>query len=234
MNNILLSIDWDYFIPIKREWCGSYLENSKNVQALWYKRYFKYNSVGRNIVNEVKVGKIINGFWEKINKAFYVKKDAKIYVTDSHKWSYKIAKENNCKYVINVDAHSDLGYEGIQSLLFEVNCSNWLGKLLGDGLIKGASIIYSPYTYENKDIFREINDKFSLRYHGFSDIKDNVNIYAIHVCRSGMWTPPWLDNSFYNFVKKSGRKIVKKYCSLRQWAPKDIRLSDRLDYLYYS
>ena len=25
----LLSIDWDYFIPLKKEWAGSYIENTK-------------------------------------------------------------------------------------------------------------------------------------------------------------------------------------------------------------
>ncbi|KHD38747.1 arginase [Clostridium acetobutylicum] len=232
MNNVLLSIDWDYFIPIKREWCESYLESNKNVQAIWYKRYFKYNNIGIDIANEVKVGKIIDGFWEKINRIFNIRKDAKVYVTDSHKWSYRIAKENDCKYVFNIDAHSDLGYEGIKSLMFEVNCSNWLGKLLGDNIIKNASIIYSPYTYENKEAFNEINNEFHVNYCKLANIESCNNVYSIHVCRSGMWTPPWLDKYFFDFVGASKRKIVKENCSLRQWKPKDINLSERLDYLY--
>ncbi|PJI09471.1 MULTISPECIES: arginase [Clostridium] len=234
MANVLLSIDWDYFIPIRREWCGSYLESSKKVQALWYKRYFAYKDMGRNIVNEVRVSNTINKFWGNINNVFDIKNDVNLYVTDSHKWSYDIAKEYDCKYVFNIDAHSDLGYEGIKSFMFEVNCSNWLGKLLGNNISKGASILYSPYTYENKDEFDEINRKFPINYCNLDDVKKDTNVSVIHICRSGMWTPPWIDKYFYSFIRSAKRNVIKKYCSIRNWNPKNITLSQKIDYLYCS
>lgn len=234
MVKALLSIDWDYFIPIKREWCGSYFESKKNVQALWYKRYFKCRENGENIIDEVKVGVDLNEFWKKIKGVFSFDKNIKIYMTDSHKWSYNIAKNNGCNTVFNIDAHSDLGYEGLNSLMFEVNCSNWFGKLFGDNIINKGYVIYSPYTYENKDEFKEINNKFAINYCNVKKINSKIDISTIHICRSGMWTPPWLDYEFYKFCYGILGNHIIKYCPTRNWNVESMTLSEKLDYLYCS
>ncbi|WP_234121713.1 arginase [Clostridium hydrogenum] len=234
MVKTLLSIDWDYFIPIKREWCGSYYESVKNIQAIWYKRYFKSKEIGQDIVKEVVPGNMLNVFWRKAKDRFNIKKNINVYVTDSHKWSYDIAKENNCNYVINIDAHSDLGYEGLNSFMFEVNCSNWLGKLLYNKIAKKSLIMYSPYTYEDKNEFEVINKKFQVNYVDFNTIKKDIDIDTIHICRSGMWTPPWLDERFYSFANEiEGEHIVER-CPYRKWQVNNITLSEKLDYLYCS
>lgn len=234
MNKALLSIDWDYFIPIKREWCGSYFESKKNIQALWYKRYFKAMEKGENIVKGTVPGNILDGFWSRARKVFNISKKVKIYITDSHKWSYYIAKENNCNMVFNIDAHSDLGYEGLESAAFEVNCANWLGKLISQNIIEKAFIVYSPYTYEKKDDFKEFNDRFDIKYGEFVDIKAPINIEEIHICRSGMWTPPWLDSEFYAFSKENQGMYLIKHCPSREWKGKNITLAEKIDYLYCS
>ncbi len=45
MGKCLLSIDWDYFICSKAKGY-SYIENSKNVFDVWYKRYFMLKKAG--------------------------------------------------------------------------------------------------------------------------------------------------------------------------------------------
>ena len=60
----------------------------------------------------------------------------RIYVSDSHALSYKIAEKFEVDEVYLFDAHSDLGYGGLASLQFNVNCANWLGKLLQNRIIK--------------------------------------------------------------------------------------------------
>ena len=47
-----------------------------------------------------------------------------------------------------------LGYGGLASLHFELNCANWLGKLFKDNIVKRANIFYSPYTLENQKILK--------------------------------------------------------------------------------
>lgn len=228
MRKNLLSIDWDYFIPIKREWCGSYIENKRNKINMWYKRYFEAMKKGENIEKSVRAGKEIMGFWNKIKQHFIIKEKTKIYISDSHKISYYIAKDNGCDEVINFDAHSDLGYGGMKSLDFELNCANWLGKLLKNEIVKRVSIVYSPYTYENKEEFQEINHNFHVDYPDMEDFKDKMIVDYIHICRSGSWTPPWLDCRFYEFIKalNMNYKVVK--CPRRRWNPEKLTLSDKI------
>ena len=132
------------------------------------------------------------------------------------------------------DAHSDLGYGGLMSLNFEVNCSNWLGKLLKDKYIKEAYIFYSPYTVEKPEYFKQINSMYDVKYWDF-DVLDNLDkcivVSAIHICRSGAWTPPWLDNKFIQFVDALGLPYEIVNCPERKWDTVNISLADQIYYL---
>ncbi|WP_123054625.1 hypothetical protein [Clostridium sp. JN-1] len=49
MENILLSIDWDYFMPYIKNWNGSCIENKRNIIKQWYKKYFESKTNGIDI-----------------------------------------------------------------------------------------------------------------------------------------------------------------------------------------
>ncbi|WIF94109.1 arginase [Caminicella sporogenes] len=234
MGKILLSIDWDYFIPINKEWCSSYIENKKNIISLWYKRYIENKIKGKNIEHLIDVSPETYLFWNKLKKYFKIHNSTKVYISDSHKFSYIIAKKHNCSEVFSFDAHSDLGYSGINSLDFKLNCSNWLGKLLKDNYVKKATIIYSPYTYENKEDFKEFNEKFNINYIKFQNLPKNIDISVIHICRSGAWTPPWLDFKFYKFINELNLKYKIINCPNRKWNTKNIDLASQINYLLCS
>lgn len=223
----LLSIDWDYFIPVYERWSGSYLENKRNIMMIWYKRYFENKRHGIDIENSIREGKELKTFLKLIKKYFTFSKNVKMYVSDSHKFSYYITKDNKCSRVINFDAHSDLGYGGLKSLDFELNCANWLGKLLKNKIVQDVNIVYSPYTHETSEEFSEINKTFNVKYPGI-DYLPEIKIDAIHVCRSGSWTPPWLDNKFYKFINSFNilYKIID--CPERKWCPQKLTLADRI------
>ncbi|MFD3157743.1 arginase [Haloimpatiens sp. FM7330] len=237
MGKVLLSIDWDYFIPIKSEWCGSYLENKKSITNLWYKRYLKSKMQGIDIQKYMYVDKGAKSFWSTIKKIFGISKNVKLYISDSHKLSYYIAKEYKCDKVYSFDAHSDLGYGGLKSLEFELNCANWLGKLLKGKIIKEANIVYSKYSRETPKEFCEINNKFDVNYYNKKEIMSCSNIplkdvQAVHICRSGAWTPPWLDDKFSKFVHNCNMNYKVIDCPVRKWNIKKLNLSQQLDYLY--
>ena len=138
----ILSIDWDYFIPLKKGWSGSYIENKRNRYAIWYQRYFEAKEYGEDLESSITVdNKLMENFIETLRLKFNIEKDAKLYVSDSHKMAYYIAKEYKCKSIYSFDAHTDLGYGGLPSLQFEINCANWLGKLMNDSIIETAYII---------------------------------------------------------------------------------------------
>lgn len=231
MRKCLLSIDWDYFIHTQKENWGSYIENSKNVINLWYKRYIQAKALGKDIQKSFQLSSCIDGFWEKIKVNFIFAKGIKAYVSDSHVLSYDLARKQGCKTVYLFDAHADLGYGGLSSLDFEANCANWLGKLLKDKWIEEANIIYSPHTAEKPEYFKKINNVYNIRYPVFDDLDTGIEVSAVHICRSGAWTPPWLDERFTQFVHSSGIAYELKGCPARKWDTTNISFSEQICYM---
>jgi len=233
MKKCLLSVDWDYFIFTRDNW-GSYIENKKCLIDLWYKKYIQAKARGEEIMEAYRLTSELDGFWRRIRKQFGIAGDTKVYVSESHALSYKIAKENNCSSVYLFDSHADLGYGGLSSLNFEINCSNWLGKLLKDRIINEARIFYSPHTSERPEHFRQMNSLYDIRYCSYKNLdnmKDSIVITAVHICRSGAWTPPWLDDRFVKFVDDLGVPYETVDCPERKWDPENISLSDEIYYL---
>lgn len=231
MGNCLLSIDWDYFISTGNSTIGSYIENKRTIIDLWYKRYLQSLKIGVNIMKSFELSSDIDNFWDRIKKTFIFDKNLKFYVSDSHSLSYNIAKQCECNTVYLFDAHSDLGYGGISSLDFEINCANWLGKLFKDQVIEKAYVIYSPYTFEKPDYFKPMNDIYNIEYPKFEELNRYINVSAIHICRSGAWTPPWYDNKFIEFINKSGITYSIIDCPMRTWDTENITLSDEIYYM---
>lgn len=231
MSNVLISIDWDYFMPYIRTWNVSYLENKKNIDKQWYKIFIKNKLKGIDVTKSMNVGIEIYSFWTKIKKCFRFTDKTIIIVSESHKMSYQIAEENYCREVYSFDAHSDLGYGGIDSLNYELNCANWLGKLLKNSLIDRANIIYSSYSAENPEDFKEINQLYNIVYRSWETLGKNISASIIHICRSGAWTAPWLDDKFFSFIKEAGFKYKVIDCFKRDWNPDKINLSEQIDYM---
>lgn len=227
----LLSIDWDYFISTNYETIYSYVENKKSLLDAWYKRYFQEKSKGRNLLNYFQLSGEIEGFWKKIQRVFKFDPNIKVFVSDSHALSYTIAKECDCKEVYLFDAHSDLGYGGLSSLNFNVTCANWLGKLLSEKNIERATLIYSPYTKEKPDDFYPMNKVFNINYLKFNDLCGDITISAIHICRSGAWSPPWYDKKFVGFINGLGLPYKVIDCPIRKWDTKNITFSEQIQYL---
>jgi len=230
MEKCLLSIDWDYFVYTKNNW-GTYLENNRSLLNLWYIRYIQGKARGEDIQKAYHISSEVDTFWNKIKKRFKFVKNTKAYVSDSHALSYKIAIENSCKVVYLFDSHADLGYGGLSSLNFEVNCSNWLGKLLKDKQIKEANIFYSPYTAEKPENFEPMNSIYNIKYCNFKDFHKCILVSVIHICRSGAWTPPWLDNKFTQFIDALEIPYEIVNCPERKWDPDNISLSEQINYL---
>lgn len=229
----LITIDWDYFMNYMSTWNGSYIENDNNINKHWYKTYYEEKKRGIDITKIMNVGEEVNDFWSKLKQNVNFKKDTKLLLTESHLAAYKIAIENNVDSVFSFDSHSDLGYEGLDSFKFEVNCADWLGKLLYEEKIKEANIIYGPYTNEFKEEFKEINEAYNVNYLNLDKIKCDNSCDVIHICRSGCWSAPWLDNKFKAFVFESGFDYENIDIKERIWNPEGISLAEQIDYMLY-
>lgn len=208
------------------------MENSKNILDIWYKRYFMLKRLGKNLEDLYGLSQEVKVFWERIKQKFMIKPDVKVYISESHAFSYDVALNTGCTIVYLFDAHADLGYGGLRSLNFELNCANWLGKLLKDGVIEEANIVYSPYTLEKPRDFEEINDVYDVRYIVWEGIPDGIEVAAIHICRSGAWTPPWYDAKFLEFIMDSGLSNLKFIgFTPRKWDTRNISLSQQINYM---
>lgn len=227
----LLSIDWDYFISADNQEIISSVENQRTINDLWYKRYFQSKSYGIDFEKSYSLSEEVDTFWDKIKQFFQWEKDVNVYVSDSHALSYKIAEKFDVDEIYLFDAHSDLGYGGLASLKFEVNCANWLGKLLQNQIIRKAYIIYSPFTKEKPEFFKEINKAFSINYVKFKDLPKGIQTSAIHICRSGAWSPPWFDGKFIKFVKALELPYKVYQCPRRKWNPHNVTFAEKLQYM---
>ncbi len=231
MGNSLLSIDWDYFISTENQTVVSYVENKKTIIDEWYKRFIQAEAKGKNLQKYFQLSNEIDKFWDKLKQVFQFDENLKVFVSDSHTLSYEIAKNYHCDEVYLFDAHSDLGYGGLSSLDFEVNCANWLGQLLKQRQIKKAHIIYSPFTKEKPEYFKQVNKAFNINYLQFKNLPSGIKTSAIHICRSGAWSPPWFDKKFMEFVEKLGLPFKIIDCPIRKWNIKNLSFSDQLNYL---
>ena len=152
-------------------------------------------------------------------------------LTESHGAAYTEVSSSKCDVVYHLDAHSDLGYGGLEALEYEVNCANWLGMLLKEGKIKKAYIIYSPYTKEYPEEFEEIIHKYQVEFITLEElIRRNLSFKAVHMCRSGPWTPPWYDDAFYELAKAFKLPIKDQIGGKRRWNPKHLSLAERINY----
>lgn len=227
----LLSVDWDYFVFTESTYQGSYLENKRSLIDEWYKRYIISRQKGKDLRDLYRLSPEFRSFWKKIKEYFKFSDSTKVYVSDSHSLSYEIAAKNHADTVYLFDAHSDLGYGGMSALNFEVNCANWLGKLLKEGIIERAFIIYSPYTAENPEYFKAMNSRFNITYTGLDSLKRWSDVSAIHICRSGAWVPPWFDGEFMEFVGILDMPYEKINLMERKWEPEKMSLADRINYM---
>jgi hypothetical protein len=235
MRKTLLTVDWDYFIPFKKEWFFSYIENERNSLQLWYKRYIMAKLQGEDLEKSVRASSERLEFWKSIKNILPFYRGVKVFVSESHKFAYYLAKNFNCDRVISFDSHSDLGYSGLASLEFEVNCANWLGKLFKDDIIKEAMVVYSPYSLEKPSDFEEFINLYRIDFVFSVDKlpKDSL-ISVIHIARSGAWTPPWLDKDFVRFVNSLGLLYHEVGISPREWKVSKLSYGDQIFYLNFA
>ena len=231
MDKYFLSVDWDYFINVHKEKSNSYRETQQDILAKWYNEWILGVEDGDPLERHYELTDLYTRFKEEYIPKIKFKQDTKLVLTESHEAGYKEVIRSNCNIVYHLDAHSDLGYGGLEALNYEVNCANWLGVLLKEGRIKEAYIIYSPYTKEYPEEFEEITNTYHVKFITLEEwLERKISFKAVHMCRSGPWTPPWYDNQFYQLAKAFNLEIQDRIVSKRQWHPATLSLGERINY----
>lgn len=200
----LLSVDWDFFFPVYPTDAGlwhlydwGHRDAGKIfLEALWYSRAAAFKVEGMELPDTT--GEELK-FWNR----FQFNPGTKLYFADSHVEAYNQLVREGIDNVVNFDAHHDGGYEITLNQIMrsqKVDCSSWM---VGYHLA-GADIrtIYPSWkawamTDEPKPAVpmnRRVDGKRGTptKFPAFD---------RIFLCRSGGWSPSWLDSKFDQFLK---------------------------------
>lgn len=190
---VFLSIDWDYFCKEETSWDLGHLEMPLYLDAAWIARYVLmeyYRTTGEEL-----------HFWDWLFSEVKVNKD-RLYVTESHSFGALIAPEL-LGSVYLVDAHHDSwDLNGRDSRY--IFCDTWLRQLLEreNNKLTEATWVYPSWI---GDIETEDGHMNRIRrVEGFPFKIKESGVDCVHICRSGCWTPPWLDSQFIEFVNRGG------------------------------
>ena len=231
MEKNFLTIDWDYFIDVHNAKSNSYRETQEDILSKWYREYLVALEEDQHLETGYTLGAIYDEFLEEVLPNLRFDTEEELILSESHAAAYQEAINSHADYVYLWDAHSDLGYGGLEALNYEVNCANWLGKLLKERQIKKAYIIYSPYTKEETWEFDEMIKAYPICFMSLKEfLLKNPYFNKIHICRSGPWTPPWYDHTFYELAKSFHLKVKDYVGGERDWHPKNLNLSEIINY----
>ena len=211
----ILSLDWDYFIDVTEEQRATMFPETgteeidlKTQAIIWMARYASNPQLQNVSIIENQIEALTDIIYD------YSKENTKFFVAESHKEISDILLE--CKkadediYLYNVDFHHDCFNTSKEEIAHgdwikivinetgdkEIHCGNWLRHFRNIGIINEATWIKRN---DSEEPPAGIIDRI------LSDVKQLDNYLAdgidyIFFCRSGMWTPPHLDNEFVSAV----------------------------------
>lgn len=195
---IFISLDWDYFIKATAEDRASLfpdggIENlPESVKSVIWDSHYS----GKSALKKVRTVSELTD----IKKYIAGNKFEEALVVESHRYMYdfvmRSTDEDSVFKVINVDFHHDYYQFGEEDEFEEVNCGNWVIKLLK----KYKNMKYTWVCREDSDLDTdfEIPECVSIETDlnkVLSEISKEDELY-IFLCRSDMWSPPHLDSKF--------------------------------------
>lgn len=184
----ILSIDWDYFIDATKKQRASLFPDGGTEalpigiqEAIWVARYTNPHLEKISTLHDEleELRKIIEEGADK-NTIFMI--------ADSHEYIYSFingyTKTDSILHLSNIDFHHDCFGKSRK-----VHCGNWLSHMMKNAL---ASSTFEWIAREDS-LIEKING-LKLIKEDFSSLKKNWDL--VFICRSGMWSPPHLDDEF--------------------------------------
>jgi hypothetical protein len=201
-----LSVDWDYFFETPEgnpdadliemslyDW-GHGESDIFLHSAIWETRAGSILASGREMPG---LSGEEEGFWSR----FRFSPVCSIHVADSHRFGSIVFK--GFDQVINFDAHHDLGYYGE----FEgLDCGNWARRFLEGNPGSRYEVRYPRWKSWEESVQPEEVDPERWSK-GWGDDPVEVEIDRVFICRSGAWTPPWLDEGFEDFILECRKEV---------------------------
>lgn len=201
MSRYGLTVDWDYFVPEKYEWDIGHAETAIHMSLLWQTRFYLFD--------KIKVVPAVDTFWQWVQRWANVK-PASLWVSDSHASAITDPGLREVDTLILVDQHHDCWPHKRKSDF--VYCDTWLRGWLENDDTRHVIWVRPSFDAEYiqpKDAYpipRDMRDRFTCTTQEDFSFKD-VTLNAINICRSGAWTPPWLDDRFIAFINELGLPV---------------------------
>lgn len=203
----LLSIDWDYFFPSKEgsndvedlaqlllwDWGHDEAWSSSLNELAWITRAAAFVSHGLPLP---RTSGEEDTFWRGVRIA----KNAKVFLADSHSKAAAPEVMLGINEVVNYDAHHDGGYGPTvvdMRLKQAVDCSNWMFAYAMESA--KLETRYPEWRRAIPDSKPTALHSMTSDYWAEGD-EDYDVFHRVFICRSGSWTPPWVDDKFVKFV----------------------------------
>lgn len=247
MRRIGISVDWDYFAPYDVHWDIQHVESQMYLDFIWMTR--------GHLIDQYKTSGEEKTFWRWLlgglghpEEVLTVGESHATIVRDPGIW-------HGSDVILLFDQHHDCwnteddNRDDDTGRMIHVACHTWGRAWLEEDLDRKLVWVYPDWLVLDReygpivdsecesdiaDLLHETEQLIVLprKQFDFSYYTDDM-VEGIHVCRSGCWVPPWLDEAFCTFVKESGLLSEVAMCNSRQdskvWDPMRIRwLNDEL------
>jgi len=214
MDKILLSIDWDFFFPTpEHDPHMIYDWGHSEGHSLYYGTIWTIRAADllRNTGELPGTSGEEISFWNR----FKFGEQATLFYSESHKDILHPLVRPYTKDILNFDAHHDAGYTRPIGKPSAVRCDNWAEFLIKKG--SNIQVVYpawKPHAFDCEPASQVEIERI------IDDGKDYEQEFdAVFVCRSGAWTPSWLDGSFDDFIKNCplSKKVQVGQLIERSW-----------------
>jgi hypothetical protein len=185
---MLLSIDFDFFVREDPLWDLGHIENEFFMDLIWRAR--------PHLLGLMKA-EGHRGFWDQLRKSFTF--DREIFVSESHLEAYNFVQP--FEQIILIDAHHDCWQKEDP---LNITCDSWA--YYATHVAKCELIWVHPPWVDPTHMEIPSHVRGQVRTMTMEALCENFecHIDKVHVCRSGCWIPPWLDQEFIEFVNSAG------------------------------
>lgn len=217
---VMISIDWDFFFPLPaakdlQRWLlfdwGHRETPFFHSALIWEIRAHAFARAGLPLP---RTSAEATTFWHWLSDRVDLR-HVMLETRESHVDAFATVVHCEITHVINFDAHHDCGYTGKRKRNIypharteEIDCGDWLGVLATEYGVE-ATVIYPAW---RTDCPERRGDADGVRY--LQTGRDVISIdklleqyqddvVSVFVCRSGAWTPTWIDGDFARFVSQA-------------------------------
>jgi hypothetical protein len=195
----LLSIDWDYFFPVPNpiddkeylyDWSHSEtVHPDLMANGIWLIRAAQFVAQKRDLPTTSGEE---SSFWDR----FRFGQAPVLFYADSHSRIYKPEVSHKVREIWNFDAHHD-AYESVSDVIEHrtVSAQNWATAFRMSNI--------EIWTYYPQWAGWMMQDKPHVEVHPQVDPGHHFRrkFDKVFVCRSGAWTPSWVEDKFWQFIE---------------------------------